>query len=104
MHRNCKLSVFKSILISSLNIDDMAKKFRSTKSIIIISIIILGAILIFPLVQQQPFSQIEEKKELKIGYFPNINHVQAVIGIGNGDFKKTLGDNVEIKPFVFNAG
>jgi NitT/TauT family transport system substrate-binding protein len=104
MHRNCKLSVFKSILISSLNIDDMVKKFRSTKSIIIISIIILGAILIFPLVQQQPFSQIEEKKELKIGYFPNINHVQAVIGIGNGDFKKTLGDNVEIKPFVFNAG
>lgn len=104
MHRNCKLSVFKSILISSLNIDDMAKKFRSTKSIIIISLIILGAILIFPLVQQQPFSQIEEKKELKIGYFPNINHVQAVIGIGNGDFKKTLGDNVEIKPFVFNAG
>ncbi|HEX7257042.1 MAG TPA: ABC transporter substrate-binding protein [Nitrososphaeraceae archaeon] len=82
----------------------MAKKFRSTKSIIIISLIILGAILIFPLVQQQPFSQIEEKKELKIGYFPNINHVQAVIGIGNGDFKKTLGDNVEIKPFVFNAG
>jgi len=104
MHRNCKLSVFKSILISSFNSDDMVKKFRSIKSITIISLIILGAVLIFPLVQQQPFSQIEEKKELRIGYFPNINHVQAVIGIGNGDFKKTLGDNIEIKPFVFNAG
>lgn len=104
MHRICKLSVFKSILISSFNSDDMVKKFRSIKSITIISLIILGAILIFPLVQQQPFSQIEEKKELRIGYFPNINHVQAVIGIGNGNFKKTLGDNIEIKPFVFNAG
>ena len=104
MHRNCKLSVFKSILISSFNSDDMVKKFRSIKSITIISLIILGTVLIFPLVQQQPFSQIEEKKELRIGYFPNINHVQAVIGIGNGDFKKTLGDNIEIKPFVFNAG
>ncbi|HET8858135.1 MAG TPA: ABC transporter substrate-binding protein [Nitrososphaeraceae archaeon] len=79
----------------------MDKKFRSTRSIIIS--FILGTILIFPIVQQS-FSQIEGKKELKIGYFPNINHAQAVIGIGNGDFKKNLGENVEIKPFVFNAG
>jgi len=27
-----------------------------------------------------------------------------VIGIGNGDFQKVLGTNVEIKPFIFNAG
>lgn len=101
MHRSCNLSVFKSILISNLNIDYMDKKFRSTRSIIIS--FILGTILIFPIVQQS-FSQIEGKKELKIGYFPNINHAQAVIGIGNGDFKKNLGENVEIKPFVFNAG
>ena len=93
----------------------MHKKLGSTKVIIIISIIILGTILIFPLIQQQQqqqqqqhpqqsFSQVEEKKELKIGYFPNINHAQAVIGIGNGDYKKVLGENIEIKPFVFNAG
>jgi NitT/TauT family transport system substrate-binding protein len=90
----------------------MHKKLGYTKAIIIISIIILGTILIFPLIQQQQqqqqqqqsFSQIEEKKELKIGYFPNINHAQAVIGIGNGDYKKVLGENIEIKPFVFNAG
>ena len=101
MHRSCKLSVFKSILILSLNINYMDKKFRSVKSIIIS--IIFGTILVFPILQQS-FSQTEEKKELKIGYFPNINHAQAVIGIGNGDFKKILGDNIEIKPFVFNAG
>jgi NitT/TauT family transport system substrate-binding protein len=41
---------------------------------------------------------------LRIGYFPNINHAQAVIGLGNGTFQKTLGDNVEVKTFVFNAG
>ena len=44
------------------------------------------------------------KKTLKIGYFPNINHAQAVIGLGNGTFQKDLGDNVEVKTFVFNAG
>lgn len=40
---------------------------------------------------------------LRIGYFPNITHAPAVIGIGNGDFQKKLGD-VKIEPHVFNAG
>src|SRR5713101_221324 len=40
---------------------------------------------------------------LRIGYFPNINHAQAVIGLGNGDFQKELG-NVKIETQVFNAG
>lgn len=79
----------------------MDKKYRSTTSIIIS--LILGIAIIFTLAQQS-FSQTEDKKILKIGYFPNINHAQAVIGIGNGDFQKVLGTNVEIKPFIFNAG
>src|SRR5438445_10562845 len=40
---------------------------------------------------------------LRIGYFPNINHAQAVIGLGNGDFQKELGD-VKVETHVFNAG
>lgn len=40
---------------------------------------------------------------LRIGYFTNINHIQAVIGIGNGDFQNSL-DNVKIESQVFNAG
>jgi NitT/TauT family transport system substrate-binding protein len=50
------------------------------------------------------FSQTEEKKTLRIGYFPNINHAQAVIGLGRGDFQKALGDNVEVTTQTFNAG
>src|SRR6187431_2412567 len=80
----------------------MDKKYRSYIHIIIISLL-LGITNIFTAAQQS-FSQTEEKKVLKIGYFPNINHAQAVIGIGNGDFQKVLGANVEIKPFIFNAG
>jgi NitT/TauT family transport system substrate-binding protein len=45
-----------------------------------------------------------ESKELRIGYFPNINHAQAVIGLGNGDFQKALGNDVKIKTQLFNAG
>ena len=44
------------------------------------------------------------KKTLRIGYFPNINHAQAVIGLGNGTFQKALGKNVDVKTFIFNAG
>jgi len=45
-----------------------------------------------------------EQKTLRIGYFPNINHAQAVIGLGNGDFQKALGSNVKVTTQVFNAG
>lgn len=40
---------------------------------------------------------------IRIGYFPNINHAQAVIGLGSGDFQKSLGD-VRIETQIFNAG
>jgi NitT/TauT family transport system substrate-binding protein len=74
---------------------------------------LLAAIIIAVIVTSVPsaaFSQtaannpITEKKILRIGYFPNINHAQAVIGLGNGDFQKVLGDNVEVKTQIFNAG
>jgi NitT/TauT family transport system substrate-binding protein len=52
------------------------------------------------------FSQAEngQSKTLRIGYFPNINHAQAVIGLGRGDFQRALGDNVEVTTQIFNAG
>jgi NitT/TauT family transport system substrate-binding protein len=40
---------------------------------------------------------------LRIGYFPNINHAQAVIGLGNGDFQKAL-DSVKVETQIFSAG
>ena len=45
-----------------------------------------------------------ESRLLRIGYFPNINHAQAVIGLGNGDFQEALGDDFEVKTQIFNAG
>ncbi|MFY3741019.1 MAG: NitT/TauT family transport system substrate-binding protein [Candidatus Nitrosomirales archaeon] len=40
---------------------------------------------------------------LRIGYFPNVNHAPAVIGLGRGDFQKALSD-IEVKTQTFNAG
>ena len=46
---------------------------------------------------------------LKIGYFPNLNHAQPIIGLKNGDFQKALNDdqnigNISISEYVFTAG
>jgi NitT/TauT family transport system substrate-binding protein len=71
---------------------------------ILVSVIglLLVGVIVQPFISNHAYSQ--EKKVLKIGFFPNINHAQAVIGIGNGDFQKALGSDVEIKTFLFNAG
>jgi NitT/TauT family transport system substrate-binding protein len=44
-----------------------------------------------------------ESKLIRIGYFPNVNHAQAVIGLGKGDFHQAL-NGVEVRSQVFNAG
>jgi len=45
-----------------------------------------------------------QAKILRIGYFPNISHAQAVIGFGTGDFQKMLGRNITVQTQIFNAG
>jgi NitT/TauT family transport system substrate-binding protein len=41
---------------------------------------------------------------IRVGYFPNITHSQALVGLARGDFQRALGDGVTIKPTTFNAG
>ncbi len=64
--------------------------------------IITGAHFLFlPLV---PGPAHAEEKVIRVGYFPNITHSQAVIGIANGAFQKELGNDVKIDVKIFNAG
>ena len=52
---------------------------------------------------------------LRLGYFPNLNHAQVIIGLENGHFQKALSENTTnhgedgqqgatIKEYVFSAG
>jgi NitT/TauT family transport system substrate-binding protein len=53
-----------------------------------------------------------KSKILRLGYFPNVNHAQAIIGLKNGDFQKFMEGNqsdstqgkIEINEFVFSDG
>ncbi|MGZ4675526.1 MAG: ABC transporter substrate-binding protein [Acidimicrobiia bacterium] len=42
--------------------------------------------------------------DLRLGYFPNVTHGPALIGLESGLFQQKLGKNVTLKPQVFNAG
>lgn len=45
-----------------------------------------------------------KKEIIRVGYFPNITHAQAVMGIADGTFQKFLGNEIAIKKYIFNAG
>lgn len=45
-----------------------------------------------------------ESVTIRVGYFPNITHSQALIGLSRGDFAEAVGDNVTIVATEFNAG
>jgi NitT/TauT family transport system substrate-binding protein len=45
-----------------------------------------------------------EDVTLRLGYFPNVTHAPAVIGVENGAFAEALGDNVTLETAPFNAG
>src|ERR687884_430387 len=78
------------------------KKSKVSKFAITLATIIIIAIAIAPL-HVPAFAQ-TSVKTLRIGYYPNINHAQAVIGFGNGDFQRALGNNTKVQTFIFNAG
>jgi NitT/TauT family transport system substrate-binding protein len=41
---------------------------------------------------------------MRVGYFPNITHSQALVGVARGDFQKALGSDVTLDVKIFNAG
>src|SRR6266511_1777070 len=70
----------------------------------VMTMLLIAGFIATPSLSNHAIAQLAQKKIFRLGYFPNITHAQAVIGVGNGDFQKALGDNVELKTLTFNAG
>lgn len=45
-----------------------------------------------------------EAVTVKIGYFPNLTHAPAIVGLADGLFADALGDTVTIETATFNSG
>lgn len=41
---------------------------------------------------------------LRLGYFPNVTHASAIVGVESGIFEQKLGSNVKLDTSTFNAG
>jgi NitT/TauT family transport system substrate-binding protein len=41
---------------------------------------------------------------LRLGYFPNITHATALVGVSEGIFARALGAQITLEPKTFNAG
>lgn len=60
------------------------------------------SILTFTGCQQQGNSA--DTSSIRVGYFPNLTHSQALVGLADGTFQRSVGQNITIEPKVFNAG
>jgi NitT/TauT family transport system substrate-binding protein len=45
-----------------------------------------------------------EPVTLRLGYFPNVTHASAIVGVQGGILAKKLGKNVDLKLSTFNSG
>ncbi|HEY6697780.1 MAG TPA: ABC transporter substrate-binding protein [Acidimicrobiales bacterium] len=54
--------------------------------------------------EQASSADAEPGGTLRLGYFPNVTHAPAIIGVQEGIFQEALGDGVELELNTFNAG
>jgi NitT/TauT family transport system substrate-binding protein len=53
----------------------------------------------------EPTQQAEALSTLRLGFFPNVTHAPALVGVQEGLFKQALSDlDVTVTPTAFNAG
>lgn len=65
----------------------------------------LALMLVFTSVACGPRStSTASSSRLRVAYFPNLTHSQALIGLARGDFQQALGKDVRLEPVAFNAG
>lgn len=61
-------------------------------------------LLFFFIVAGSGCSRKSDDSTIRVGYFPNITHAQAVVGMADGTFATYLGPRLKIKSTLFNAG
>ncbi len=65
-----------------------------------IGIVILASVLVV----NSNFQENSSGDKLRIAYFPNIGHAIPIVGMENGFFQQSLGDEIEIQTRIFDSG
>ena len=70
----------------------------------LISASIVGIILISVLIVSVTSNDESNENKIRIAYFPNIGHAIPIVGMENGFFQNSLGDQITIETRVFDSG
>jgi NitT/TauT family transport system substrate-binding protein len=80
-------------------------KIRTTTKLLALGVVAVLAVLFAATVPAGAAKQQgSEPVTLRLGYFPNVTHAPAIVGVQNGIFQKALGKNVDLKLSTFNSG
>ena len=74
-------------------------KFRSMILVSVTGVILLAVFGIF-----LSNSEVSHDPKLRIAYFPNIGHAIPIVGMEEGFFQNSLGDQIRIETRVFDSG
>jgi NitT/TauT family transport system substrate-binding protein len=68
--------------------------------------VLFAVVALLPKLKQSSSSQTAASTQavIRVGYFPNISHPQALVGQAQNAFQKSLGPNVQVEWHPFNAG
>jgi NitT/TauT family transport system substrate-binding protein len=81
------------------------RTFRTTTKLLAVGVVVVLAALVAATVPASAAKQqSSEPVTLRLGYFPNVTHAPAIVGVQTGIFKKALGSNVDLQLSTFNSG
>ena len=70
----------------------------------IITLTLLLALVLIGCGSQSSSSSNGSSVPVRLGYFPNLTHAVAIVGVARGTFKNAFGSNVNFQTKTFNAG
>jgi NitT/TauT family transport system substrate-binding protein len=81
------------------------RTFRTTTKLLVIGVVaVLTGVLALTIPAGAAKKQSSEPVTLRLGYFPNVTHASAIVGVEEKLFEKALGSNVTLELHTFNSG
>src|SRR6266851_1234418 len=99
----CNFS-YKQVILSLVNHEQKEKYLMRTLFTRFSSIITLLMLLLLASCGSQSPTTSSGQLIVRLGYFPNLTHAVALVGVERGTFQQALGSNVKLETKTFNAG
>jgi NitT/TauT family transport system substrate-binding protein len=77
---------------------------RARLAVVVIAVLATGAVAISSAVVASGAPAAPSTTTLRLGYFPNVTHAPALVGVEGGLFQQALGSDVKLSLSTFNAG